>query len=72
MESHRGCPYRCAFCHHASEDVKDYGGKYRSLGAARIMEEFNFIISLTNKHVDRMDIAGDLHVSGPSYAEKFS
>lgn len=72
IESHRGCPYRCAFCHHANNDVKDFGGLYRTLSAKRIMEEFNFIKSLTSKHLNRMDIAGDLQISGPSHAEKFS
>ena len=72
IESHRGCPYRCAFCHHANNDVKDFGGLYRTLSAKKIMEEFNFIKSLTSKHLNRMDIAGDLQISGPSHAEKFS
>ncbi len=72
IESHRGCPYRCAFCHHANDDVKDFGGAYRTLSAKKIMEEFNFIKSLTSKHINRMDIAGDLQISGPSHAERFS
>ena len=72
LESHRGCPYRCAFCHHANEDVKEFGGAYRTLSAKKIMEEFNFVRSLTRKHISRMDIAGDLQISGPSHAEKFS
>ena len=72
IESHRGCPYRCTFCHHANNNVKDFGGRYRTLSAKRIMEEFNFIKNLTSKHLNRMDIAGDLQISGPTHAEKFS
>ncbi len=72
IESHRGCPYRCAFCHHANDAVKDFGGTYRTLSARRIMEEFALIKSLTSKHVNRMDIAGDLQISGPGHAERFS
>ncbi|MEK6848057.1 MAG: radical SAM protein, partial [Nanoarchaeota archaeon] len=72
MESHRGCPYRCAFCHHSNNAVKEYGGLYRSLSAKRVIEEFNFVKSLTKKHIDRMDIAGELNIYSDEQARKFS
>ena len=71
IEATRGCPYRCGFCHHASDDVKDYGGFYREVSADKVMEQFNYISSLTKKHVDRMDIGGDLHLTNERYSKKF-
>src|SRR3989344_2396938 len=67
----RGCVYKCGFCHNANKDVKGYGGPYRNLDAARVLKEFEFVRSLTKKHIDRMDIGGDLHFSSPSYVKKF-
>src|SRR3989344_1879158 len=71
IEATRGCPYRCGFCHHASDDVKDYGGYYREVNADKVMDEFDYVTSLTNKNVDRMDIGGDLHLTNERYTKKF-
>ena len=71
MEATRGCAYKCSFCHHANLDVKAYGGVYRNVNAEKVMEQFYYIRSLTKKHIDRMDIGGDLHLITPSYTEQF-
>ena len=71
IEATRGCPYRCGFCHHANDDVKDYGGFYREVQAAKVMEQFDYVLSLTKRHVDRMDIGGDLHLTNERYSKKF-
>ncbi len=72
MEAARGCVYKCTFCHHANLDVKSYGGAYRNLTANKVMEEFYYVRSLTKKHIDRMDIGGDLHLATPSYTKQFA
>ena len=71
IEATRGCPYRCGFCHHASDDVKNYGGFYREVSADKVMEQFNYISGLTKKHIDRMDIGGDLHLTNERYSKRF-
>lgn len=67
----RGCMYKCGFCHNSNEAVKKYLGPYRNLSAKRVLDEFEFVKSLTKKHIDRMDIGGDLHFSTSSYVETF-
>lgn len=71
IEATRGCPYRCGFCHHANDDVKDFGGFYREVAAAKVMEQFDYVLSLTKRNVDRMDIGGDLHLTNERYSKKF-
>lgn len=72
ISASRGCIYRCGFCHNANKDVNDYQGPYKNLDAGRVLKEFDFVTSLTKKHIDRMDIGGDLHFPTASYARKFS
>jgi len=72
MEATRGCVYKCTFCHHSNLDVKSYGGAYRNLTADKVMEQFCYIRDLTKKHIDRMDIGGDLHLATPAYTKKFA
>ncbi len=71
IEASRGCAYKCSFCHHANTDVKSYGGAYRNMPAEKVIEEYHYIKSLTSKHIDRMDIGGDLHLATPTYTKKF-
>ena len=71
MEANRGCPYRCGFCHHANNDVKQYGGKFRNMSAKRLIEQFDYVKSLTKKHVSRMDIGGDMHLTNEAFTEQF-
>jgi len=68
----RGCMYKCGFCHNANKDVREYGGPYRNLSAPRVLKEFEFIRSLASKHIDRMDIGGDLLFSHEPYVKKFA
>ena len=72
MEATRGCAYKCTFCHHANLDVKAYGGLYRNISAEKTMEQFYYVRSLTKKHIDRVDIGGDLHLIHPSYTKQFA
>lgn len=71
LEANRGCPYKCGFCHHANEDVKSYGGKFRNMSAKRLLEQFDYVKTLTKKHISRMDIGGDMHLTNQSFTEKF-
>ncbi|MBS3153015.1 B12-binding domain-containing radical SAM protein [Candidatus Woesearchaeota archaeon] len=71
LEANRGCPYRCGFCHHANNDVKEYGGKFRNLSAVKLIEQFDYVRSLTKKHISRMDIGGDMHLTNEAFTEKF-
>ncbi|MBU2633719.1 MAG: B12-binding domain-containing radical SAM protein [Nanoarchaeota archaeon] len=68
----RGCMYNCGFCHNSNKNVNNYQGNFRLLDTNKMIEEFNFVNSLTKNEIDRVYFNSDLHLAYPEYIKKFS
>ena len=67
----RGCPFKCGFCHNASENVKVYLGKYRVLSPKRILDEYEFVQGLIKNKIGMIDADSDYHLISKQYTKEW-
>jgi len=65
----RGCPYKCAFCHNANENVKQYLGCYRIRSANSVLDEVEFVQKLIKNKIGMLDADSDYHLVNKDYVK---
>lgn len=67
----RGCPFKCGFCHNASENVKKFLGKYRVLSPKRVLDEYEFVQGLIKNKIGMIDADSDYHLVSKKYTQEW-